>query len=219
MQKPVFQNDYYYHIVNRGVDKRDVFLDEKDFLRFLWSLRIFNSVDAIGSIYEKYHLCIQGGVGHPKGCPTPQRKKLVEICCYVLLNNHFHFILKPLEENGIPMFMKKISGGYTNYFNRKYSRSGSLFQGKYKAFEIDDTDLLLEKSLYINGNAEIHGLAKCDKWPWSSCKDYLGMRRGTLADKKVILNDIGVKNYKKLLIDYISEKKELKNELKDMDFE
>jgi REP element-mobilizing transposase RayT len=226
VERLIFQNDHYYHIINRGVDKRDVFLCEKDYVRFLWSLREFNDVEPMGSFYEKYRLGVQGGVGHPIGCPTPgviprafQEKRLVEIVCYALLDNHFHMILKQNTENAIPLFMKKISGGYTNYFNKKYKRSGSLFQGRYKALEIDDTDLLLEKSLYVNGNAEIHGVGRCEQWQWSSCLDYLGKRNGTLANKHEILQDINQFEYQKLLDEYIREKKEWKKELKEMEME
>ncbi len=56
MRKVNFSNGEYYHIYNRGVDKRDVFCDQRDYARFLESMREFNNKETIGSLYElNYH--------------------------------------------------------------------------------------------------------------------------------------------------------------------
>jgi len=147
MLKPFFAKQEFYHIYNRGVDKRDIFMDSDDLYRFLKSMNDFNVQDPIGSIYEH---------SFKLGSPTPKLKKLVNFVAYCLNQNHYHFILEPLVDNGIQKFMHKLSTGYTNYFNEKYKRSGSLFQGGYKAIHINSNEYLLHASVYINLNYKIH---------------------------------------------------------------
>src|SRR3989344_5909488 len=115
MRKVPFVEDEYYHIYNRGVDKRSIFEDLTDLNRFVQSIKEFNSVEPIGSIFENSF-----------GKKKKNSKKLVEIICYCLNPNHFHFILRPMVEDGISEFMKRI-GGYTWYFNNRHKRSGALF--------------------------------------------------------------------------------------------
>jgi len=209
MQNPKFQNGKYYHILNRGSDKRKIFMDDQDYLRFLISLRLFNSTKEIGSIHN---LKLKASDALAKASDA---FNFVEIVAYCLIPNHYHLLLKQKQENGISKFMHKIGMGYTNYFNAKQKRSGSLFQGKFKAFEIKTDGKLWETSFYINGNAEIHKIAKADKWPWSSCPDYLNLRKGNLSVKDIILNDFeSIKEYKKILFEYIREKKLWKEEIK-----
>ena len=218
MLNPNFQNETFYHICNRGVDKRKVFMDSNDYARFLISMREFNRLEPIGSLY--HHEKSKGrGPTPPAGGVGPLPPPLVDILCYCLNPNHFHLLLKQNNNGGISEFMKRLSGGYTGYFNFRHNRSGSLFQGKYKAFALKSEGKLWESSFYINGNAEIHGIDKCDKWPWSSCLEYLGLRKGSLCSKNVILKDFKLTNeYKNLLFDYIREKKIWKEEIKNMEF-
>jgi len=142
MRKTVFQNGNYYHLYNRGVDKRELFCDEKDYVRFLRSMKEFNQVEPIGSLYlrDYNYKAVSKGVGHPIGCPTP-KSALVELICYCLNPNHYHLLLKQIVEDGISEFMKRL-GGYTSYFNKKNKRSGSLFEGSHKAVAIKTDEQL-----------------------------------------------------------------------------
>jgi len=196
----------YYHIYNRGVDKRKIFLSNKDYLRFLTSMKEFNQVDPIHSLYlhdqrkEKQVV----GVGH--------LQKLVEIVCYCLNPNHFHFILKQLTENGISEFMKRLGGGYTNYFNHYYKRSGVLFQGKFKSVHIETSAHLLYLSAYINRNYFIHGYGNDSGWQYSSFLDYTGKRTGETCNTNIILDQFKNKNeYQEFMQEnvlYMKDKKE-----------
>jgi REP element-mobilizing transposase RayT len=120
MRKENFVSGEYYHIYNRGVDKRDVFINKKDVERFVESICKFNQSEVIGSIANsrKTQIGLKALSGEP----------LVSIVAYCLNPNHFHFVLKQLVDGGISKFMQKLQGGYTYYFNVKNSRSGSLFQ-------------------------------------------------------------------------------------------
>jgi putative transposase len=216
MRKIKFQNENYYHIYNRGVDKRDVFKDKYDYIRFLESIRLFNSVENIRSIYEYNYFKKQFNkeLNSQLGVKL-QNKSLVEIVCYSLNPNHFHILAKQKEEKGVTRFMQKICSGYTNYFNKKYNRIGSLFQGTFKCVGIKTDSYLIYLSSYINANSEIHKIAKANKWPWSSYLDYLGKREGTLCNKEPILNQLkNLEEYQKLTQEIINNSINIKEEIK-----
>lgn len=147
MRKTPFVPGEFYHIYNRGVDKRDIFNDTQDLNRFLQSMSVFNATEPSGSIFEQQHI--------KKGVP-PASSELVHIVCYCLNPNHFHLLLEEVAENGISEFMKRLGGGYTKYFNERYERSGSLFQGRFKSIHIDSDSYLKSLSAYINLNNLVH---------------------------------------------------------------
>ena len=196
MRKTEFANGEYYHIYNRGVDKREVFLGEKDYVRFIRGMKEFNRLETIGSLYEKdlrekrrRQRKAEGSLAPLKGAKLPSASvKLVEIICYCLNPNHFHMILKQLQDKGIEKFMHKLGTSHTNYFNRKENRSGSLFQGPFRSIYIESNNYLLYLSAYVNANNFIHGYNRnIDDWAYSSYLDYIGRRNGVLCDKKSIL--------------------------------
>ncbi len=225
MRKTTFANGEFYHIYNRGVDKREVFLAEADYERFLICLREFNRIEAIGSLYEKSFKKVEHlGTKSPLGDLVPKCEPLVEIVAYCLNPNHFHLILKQISEKGISKFMLKVSTGHTTYFNKKYKRSGSLFQGPFKAIQIDSNDYLLYLSAYVNRNYFIHNLGTKSpseisqgEWKYCSALDYLGKRNGNLCNKSAILDQFrSVNDYEIFLNDnavYLKEKKELEKYL------
>ncbi|MBI5742859.1 MAG: transposase [Candidatus Niyogibacteria bacterium] len=177
MRNTDFAVGEHYHIFNRGVDKRDIFSDRYDLERFFESMLAFNSVKPIGSIYENSR------DKNKFGNSVPKSDKLVNFVCYCLNPNHYHFILEPLVENGVAKFMHKLGLGYTNYFNEKYKRTGSLFQGKYKAIHIDSNEYLLYLSAYINLNDKIHQLGnRVPKLIRSSWEEYSEDGAGERAD-------------------------------------
>lgn len=155
MRKTQFANGEFYHIYNRGVDKRSIFQDKKDQQRFFDSLIQFNTIEPIGSIYENQFNRPKLQLG---GRASKLQQKLVNIVSYCLNPNHYHFLLEQVSENGIQKFMHRLGTGYTRYFNDKNKRSGVLFQGKYKSIHITSNDYLLRLSSYINLNFKVHGL-------------------------------------------------------------
>lgn len=192
---------------------------DEDYLRFLISLRYFNDVNPTGGLYNYLQSFKLETFARSKDLPkVPDNEPLVDILCYCLNINHFHLLLKQKKEDGVSNFMQKLSNSYTQYFNKKHKRSGVLFQGKFRAFEVKSEGKLWETSFYINGNAEIHKIDKCDKWPWSSCSDYLNIREGDLCSKNEVLKHFkNISEYKELLFDYIREKKAWKEERKEFE--
>ncbi|OGF25259.1 hypothetical protein A2303_06355 [Candidatus Falkowbacteria bacterium RIFOXYB2_FULL_47_14] len=214
MRKVKFETGEYYHIYNRGVDKREIFGDEKDYVRFLRSMREFNRKQNIGSLFafEKAR------ESHPVASEPPGG--LVRLIAYCLNPNHYHFLLEQKVDNGISKYMHKLMMGYSQYFNKKFKRSGCLFQGKFKSVAVSSDWQLSYASAYINGNAEIHGIAKAESYQWSSYPDYLGKRAGALCDKKIILKEFdSVGDYRKYANETIKNSRQIKEELKKYSLE
>jgi REP element-mobilizing transposase RayT len=152
----------YYHVFNRGVEKRNIFQSQSDYKRFLESLVYFNTRSPIEMKSDEKIL-------------PEQKDRLVDIVAYCLNKNHFHFLLKENKENGIATFMKKVCTGYALYFNNKNERSGVLFQGRFKSVHMSSNDLLLYVSAYVNCNSQIHNIEEAEKYRWCSFSEYLGI--------------------------------------------
>lgn len=211
MRKAIFAIGECYHVYNRGVDKRDVFLDDADYIRFLKNLREFNS-----NLLREERLLKQNMTISELNSESEFSSggRFVDIIAYCLNPNHFHLILKQLSEKGIEKFMQKIGTGYTNYFNKRYERNGSLFQGPFKAVNVDSNEYLLYLSAYVNGNNFIHGYQdKSEReWKYCSASDYLGKRNGTLCNKNIVLDQFAPLEYAAYLnknAQYLKERKEL----------
>ena len=195
MSRVLPANDEYYHVYNRGVEKRLIVKDGEDAKRFLISLDEFNSIDPIGSLYENSF--------HKDRKEDKIDSKLVEIVCYCLNPNHYHLLLRQVSDNGVSEFMKRLGGGYTWYFNNKYKRTGALFQGKYKAIHIDSNEYLLRLSAYINKNDEVHKLGgPTAKFVRSSWAEYINLNQKgdtkSLCAKDVVLGQFSsIQEYKK----------------------
>jgi len=211
---PIVEGEYY-HIYNRGVDKRKIFLDANDVERFVKSIKEFNVIDPIGSLYE---------LSYKEDKHKHKNKRLVDFVAYSLLLNHYHFILRPLKKNGCQKFMQRLGTGYTNYFNEKYKRSGSLFQGRYKSAHIKSDSKLKELSAYVNLNYKIHQLGSSTPKS-SSWEEYMKIGNIRKEDeicinKDIILNHFGsVAEYKRFSDGVIEEILEIRNKKEELDNE
>jgi len=209
MRKIKFVNGEYYHIYNRGVDGRQIFIKKKDYLKFLRSLRDFNNQ----SYYEERAQIIRR-YGFKELSSFLQRiEKVVEIVAFCLLPNHFHLILRQLTEKGISNFLHKLGTSFTNFFNKEYQRSGRLFQGPYKAIHIDSNEYLLWLSAYVNGNAEIHKIEKVENYEWSSYKIIFREKSDLISVKSEIIfkQFIPPKEYENFVKKVIEESRKRKD--------
>ncbi len=156
-RKVPFENGEFYHVYNRGVDKRVVFEDLSDSRRFLRSMVAFNDEYPAGSLFLHDRLrSNSGSTATELKTEAETKKPLVNIVAYCLNPNHFHLLLEQVSDGGISEFMKRVSGGYTWYFNNKYGRTGSLFQGRFKSVHVESNEYLLHVSVYVNLNARVH---------------------------------------------------------------
>jgi len=214
MRKTQFANGEFYHIYNRGVEKRQIFMNIRDLNRFFQSMTEFNTIDPIGSIYE-YHFAKKKF--ERLGSLASKSEKLVNFICYCLNPNHFHFILEQVSEKGIEKFMHRLSTGYTKYFNQKHKRIGSLFQGTYKAIHINSNEYLLHLSVYVNLNGKIHRLGSlASKSSWD---EYGRKSRFNFCSKDAVLGQFkNSKEYAEFAnrsLGGIKERKKIYREMED----
>ena len=214
MRKVPFVVGEYYHIYNRGVDKRVVFTDRFDLQRFIQSMEEFNTIDPIGSIFENR---FRKQRNQSLGARSP---KLVDFVCYCLNPNHYHFILTPLVENGIEKFMQKLGAGYTIFFNIKYKRTGVLFQGKFKAIHIDSDEYLMYLNVYVNLNNRVHKIPLSSLTTKSSWNEYTGENNENFCNKEIVLNRFNSPaEYKEFAEETLKGIIERKEEMRDYLFE
>jgi len=188
MRSASLSNRQIYHIYNRGVDKRNIFLNTKDYQRFSDSLFVFNNTENLNG--RRFTTLLRD-----KG-----NDSLVNVIAYCLMPNHFHLLLEQLTDNGITKFLQKMTTSYTMYFNKKYSRTGALIQGVFKRSHIKSNGRLLEMSRYIHRNpikiltgensASLSLKKELLTYQWSSLPDYAGVS----IEPKIISN-------KELIID------------------
>ncbi|MEK7503079.1 MAG: transposase [Patescibacteria group bacterium] len=186
-------------------------MDEYDFARFLQGMDEFNSIRPIGSIFEN---------SFRKNKPlSNQVAKLVDIVCFCLNKNHYHLVLRQRVKNGISEFMKKVGTGFAQYFNFKNKRSGTLFQGPFKAKHINSNDYLLHVSAYVNLNNKVHQINTSDYFK-SSWNEYVLNNKGLCSFKDVILKQFESQNAYKLFAESslkdIIERKKLSKELENL---
>lgn len=165
----------YYHIYNRGVEKRLIFLNEQDYAVFLNYLKEYllpkdekqlreNLSDPVTSYKEKDKLIKLLRLNNFAGEIT--------LLAYCLMPNHFHLFIKQKGADMIDRFMQSLSTRYTMYFNRKYKRVGTLFQAVYKAVLVNSDEQFVHLSRYIHKQA----IKKPKEQP-SSYPNYLGRRQ------------------------------------------
>jgi putative transposase len=146
-RKFTFSHGEYYHLYNRGTEKRIIFLDDHDYKRFVLLLHLCNSkhpVDISNQLRE--------GLTFTELMSIELNDRLVNIGVYCLMPNHFHLLINEKEEKGISLFMQKIMTAYTMYFNKKYRRTGSLFAGSFLARHANTDKYLKYLFSYIHLN-------------------------------------------------------------------
>lgn len=167
----------YYHICNRAVNKQTIFHDTKDYFRFLFLILYFQSpvvFQQLGRMVKDFVLSSALDIKE-----EVIKKRTVELVAFCIMPNHFHLIVKELEESAIAVYMQRVLTAYSKYYNTKYEKSGHVFQGPYRAIHISDDSQLKYLSAYIHRNPrELAGwLNKEDKYQWSSYQDYIGENR------------------------------------------
>ena len=178
-----FETGSYYHIYNRGNRKQQIFLNYKDYERFL---------DKVLKYKKKFD---------------------VNIVAFCLMPNHFHFLIQKLSSSNVSKFFSDLCNSHSKYFNTKYDTVGSLYQGRFKAKVVDKDEYLIHVSRYIHLNpVELFGPSKnlinnLLAYKWSSLQYFLSSSKNDVVDTKIILDYFSRKNpredYKKLVVSNI----------------
>lgn len=161
-----FENGVYYHVYNRGNRKQSIFLQNRDYERFL------------GKVVEY------------------KKKFLVNIVSFCLMPNHFHFLLQQLSSNAISQFLSNLCNSQSRYFNIKYETVGTLFQGRFKAKKVDKDEYLIHLSRYIHLNPisllnlsnKEFAINQLLDYRWSSLPIFLLGKSTDIVDIAPILN-------------------------------
>lgn len=197
-----FVEDSYYHVFNRGVEKRNIFLDEQDYRMFLYYLLVYlMPLEKVLSRYPKLPIRLY----------NKNLSSELDLVTYCLMPNHFHFLLYQKSRNGISKLMKQLTNAYTLYFNQKYKRVGGLVQGSFKAVAIETDELLLHISRYIHLNPIIREIVQTlEDYEWSSYVDYTTENVNSICKIAVILSHFSTPGaYKKFVLDQIDYAREL----------
>ena len=189
------------HTLNRGVDKRKIFIDQQDYFRFIHDLFEFNDQERVNTTFYRFH---QSNDIASRKVERRQRKLLVDLHAFCLMPNHYHLLLSPRVESGISKFMKKVNMGYAKYFNEKYERKGALFEGRYKSVIIKNEAHFIHIPYYIHLNPldltapewrerklknHRQAIKFLDSYRWSSHLDYAGKKNFPLVTQREFLTD------------------------------
>ncbi|TAK58349.1 hypothetical protein EPO14_04240 [Patescibacteria group bacterium] len=174
-----------YHVLNRGVEKRDIFMDTGDRVRFVHQLYAFNDTRPANNTSRKMNDLVGRSF---------ERERLVDIHGWCLMKNHYHLLLSERMEGGLAKFLMKLNVGYAKFFNKKYKRDGYLFSGRTKKVLIENDAqfnyilhyIHLNPLDYLKGAEEWRirsnggiksskeSLAYLKSYRWSSYLDYIG---------------------------------------------
>ena len=200
-----------YHLLNRGVEKRTVFVDEADHVRFVHDLYAFNDKNDV-SPNHRFKLL-------PSGM---EREPLVTIRAFSLMPNHYHLLVSENTGGGVSTFMRKLNMGYAKYFNEKYKRSGVLWQGTFRKVLIQRDAHFLHIPFYIHLNPldlvlpnwRNGGVTNTKKaftelknYRWSSYLDYMGTENFPSVIDQTLLADVlgSAKRQQSVIRDIISD--------------
>ncbi len=194
-----YLEDAYYHVYNRGINKRNIFLDKKDYAVFLNLLKRYLdkkfAKDSKGREYDRLH-------------------GRLELLAFCLLPNHFHLLLYQYDTGAMTRLASGVFTSYTTYFNKKYKRVGPLFQARYKASHITQDSYLQHISRYIHLNPQ-----KYKEWEFSSLPYYLDKKQAEWVKPDKILGLFEDReDYSRFVQDYEAQRNildELKSELAD----
>ena len=212
-RKTPFVNNEIYHVVNRGVAQKPIFLNKRNYQRFLGILNFyrFNPSLRFSYFYRLSGKEKQDFIGNLKKNKEP----VIEILTFCLMPNHFHILLRQFQDKGIQIFMRNLQNSYARYFNNKHNRIGPLFQSPFKAIRIEDEEQLLHVSRYIHLNPSSSYLIEIDKlenYPWSSLSEYLGQRTPELTSPKLVLSFFeSNEKYKEFVFNQADYQREFEN--------
>ena len=147
----------YYHVYNRGAGRQAIFAEARN---YIYVLRLLKTV---------------------------ARESEVTVVAYCLVPNHYHWLLRQDGEVPAGKVPARVFGSYTQAFNRAYGRTGTLFEGPYKALEVKTDAYFVNLCSYIHLNPVHHGLVEeLDDWPYSNYLEWIDRRPGELIDRELV---------------------------------
>lgn len=195
-----YSENSYYHIYNRGVEKRKIFKNSMDYSVFLSYIKEYltpKNERLLRDELAKEDISSREKDNILRKLRMNNFADEITLVAYCLMPNHFHLLIKQKARDSIDKFMSSMATRYTMYFNKKYKRVGSLYQGVYKAVLVDTEEQLLHLTRYIHRNPLIlasKGLSLQEIGQPSSYIDYLGLRKTEWVKPDEILRFFSNKN-------------------------
>ncbi len=181
-----FNEGQFYHIYNRGSGRQPIFFEDEN---YHYLLRLF----------KKYTLVTE-----------------ITVIAYCLMPNHYHFLVRQDGDPSAGLLFQRVFNAYTKAINKKYDRTGTLFQGRYRCILLVKTNYLFHLCRYIHANPVIAGLAASpEQWPFSNFQEWIGLRAGTLCDHDFVHTNFGTaEEYIEFVQEYLANKAEIPAEIK-----
>jgi putative transposase len=171
----IYVENGYYHLLQRGVEKRQIFMDRKDYVTFLSYLkRYLTNPDDLPPELHAFR--------------DSNLHEQITLVAYCLMPNHYHLLVKQSIKNAITKFTRSLGNAYVRYFNTRHNRIGGLFQGKPKGIIVDNDTYLLHLSRYIHCNPSDIWQSTLYEYPYSSYADYLGLRNTEWVHPNIVLD-------------------------------
>ena len=185
-----FRKGRYYHIYNRGANRNKIFFEKENYLYLLRKLKEYS------------------------------RNYYFSVIAYCLMPNHFHFLFRQDGNASLNIAVGYLFNTYTKAINKKYNRTGTLFEGHFKCIEVEDEKYLLELCRYIHRNPVDDKLVEnIEEWEFSNYLEWVGERKGSLIDTDLRDKHFPAgKGYENYVMDYVSDK-QARNELRKFLFE
>ena len=174
-RKVPFLPDQYYHIYNRGANRADIFRADKDYVFLLKQVK--DRLEEFG----------------------------ITVIAYCLMSNHYHFLLRQNGETKISDFMKAVFFVYSSAFNTVYNRTGTLFEGPFRAAWVDKIEYALHLCRYIHCNPlDARMVVRPEQWHYSNYQEFTGMRKGSLVDMDFVNQHFASpKAYEDFVMNYV----------------
>lgn len=200
----VFANDQIYHVFNRGVERRLIFTNKREYQRAVDTIWYYRYGQLPMRLSEFFALSKERKTTFLAKLEHDQQLS-VSILGYCLMPNHFHFIIKQLRDAGVSNFAANVANSYTKYFNTRHKRIGHLFQGPFKAVRVETDEQLLHLTRYVHLNPFVSFVVKLgdlESYPWSSFSEYLGKTSQKLCDTGFINGHFStIEKYRQFVFD------------------
>jgi len=187
--------DTFYHVYNRGIEKRNVFMEAEDYGYFLQQFKRYLGNE---------------GLKDKRGMPFKDLSQQVELVAFCLMPNHFHLLIYQHDVDGMKELLQRAMTSYSMYFNKKYPRVGSLFQDRYKASPILEDKYIWHISRYIHLNP-LDISEDYQHYPYSSYQYYLGNQKAKWLSSHRVLGMFSDEHtdYAEFVADYVDYKNTL----------